>query len=214
MLTLSWLAAAASCELLAVRPDLPKDSPAAARLGGTISPVQHPDLFAEVDQTALAAAGLDLRADEILAPEPAPLDALNENSESPDESALETRVLELVNVQREANGVRPLKFSPALASAARQHNLAMAQHGFFEHQGEGEPGLFDRVLASGESTDFVGENLFESSTADEIADECVKMWMWSPGHRENMLEPGFVKTGIAIGRSTTGQNYITEDFAD
>jgi len=46
-----------------------------------------------------------------------------------------------------------------------------------------------------------------------MAEEFVRMWMQSDGHRLNLLSPEFDKTGIAVGISNGGENYITEDFA-
>jgi uncharacterized protein YkwD len=128
---------------------------------------------------------------------------------------LEDRVLALVNRERHQAGVKPLSFSTELAHAAHQHSATMAAAGFFEHRGEGEPKLFDRVTASGMDTDHVGENIFETSegVSGAVADECVQMWMQSTGHRMNMLSPEFDKTGISVGISQNGENYITEDFA-
>ncbi len=128
---------------------------------------------------------------------------------------LEDRVLALVNHERESAGVRPLFISPALAKAARQHSIAMAKAGFFQHRGQGEPALFERVTASGMETDRVGENIFQTSdgVSGAVAEECVMMWMQSEGHRLNLLSPEFEKTGIAVGISRNGENYITEDFA-
>jgi uncharacterized protein YkwD len=128
---------------------------------------------------------------------------------------LEDRILTLVNRERESAGVKPLLFSEQLSRAALRHSSTMAQKGFFEHRGEGEPALFERVTASGMDTDHVGENIFETSEGGSgaVADECVQMWMQSEGHRLNMLSPEFDKTGIAVGVSQNGENYITEDFA-
>ncbi len=127
---------------------------------------------------------------------------------------LEDRILALVNRERESAGVKPLFFSPELVKAARQHSFAMAQAGFFEHRGAGEPELFERVNASGIEADRVGENIFRTTEASGgLADECVRMWMQSDGHRLNLLSPEFDKTGIAVGVSHSGENYITEDFA-
>ena len=128
---------------------------------------------------------------------------------------LEDRILQLVNRERESAGVGPLYFSPELARAASAHSSAMASDGFFEHRGEGEPALFERVTDTGMDTDHVGENIFETSegVSGAVADECVQMWMHSAGHRRNMLSPEFDKTGIAVSISRNGENYITEDFA-
>jgi uncharacterized protein YkwD len=136
-------------------------------------------------------------------------------SSNVDQPPLEKQLLVLVNKERQSVGVGPLHFSPELAKAAQYHSVAMASAGFFEHRGEGEPKLFDRVTASGMDTDHVGENIFETSegVSAAVADECVQMWMQSEGHRLNMLSPEFDKTGIAVKVSRNGENYITEDFA-
>jgi uncharacterized protein YkwD len=127
---------------------------------------------------------------------------------------LEDRILALVNQERNRAGMGPLSFSPQLTNAARQHSATMAAQGFFEHRGEGEPDLFERVTASGLDTDHVGENIFQSSESrGSVADDCVQMWLRSPGHRRNMLSPDFAKTGIAVGKSVDWESYITEDFA-
>ncbi|HLI79865.1 MAG TPA: CAP domain-containing protein [Candidatus Binataceae bacterium] len=125
------------------------------------------------------------------------------------------RILLLVNRERESAGVKPLYFSPELEQAAHAHSAAMADKDFFEHRGAGEPALFQRVTGTGMDTDHVGENIFETSEngSGAVADECVQMWMNSEGHRRNMLSPEFDKTGIAVGVSNNGENYITEDFA-
>jgi len=129
--------------------------------------------------------------------------------------ALETRILKLVNQERQSAGIRPLSFSPQLAKAATYHSSTMATNKFFEHRGAGEAPLYDRVTASGLETDHVGENIFETSESANaaVAEECVQMWMQSEGHRLNMMSPEFEKTGIAIQTSDNGENYITEDFA-
>ncbi len=132
-----------------------------------------------------------------------------------DDPALELRIFGLVNRERRTHGLGLLEFSPALARAALKHSRAMANQDFFDHQGRDEAGLLVRVAAAGERADHVGENLYESTGAatDGLAEECVRMWMWSTGHRSVILEPAFVKTGIAIDRSADGRNYVTEDFA-
>jgi uncharacterized protein YkwD len=136
-------------------------------------------------------------------------------SSDPQQSPMDQRLLVLVNQERATAGVKPLSFSPQLASAARKHSGAMASEGFFEHRGEGEPKLFDRVTASGMNTDHVGENIFETSegASSAVADECVGAWMQSEGHRRNMLSPEFERTGFAMKIASNGENYITEDFA-
>ncbi len=148
------------------------------------------------------------------APELAQAGVIKVSASSSSAPVLTQTVLVLVNRERYRAGLKPLRASSELAAAARSHNDAMAHGGFFEHRGQGEPELYDRVTASGLDTDHVGENIFETSeSGGESASQCVKMWMLSEGHRHNLLEPEFERTGIAIATSADGVEYITEDFA-
>jgi uncharacterized protein YkwD len=178
------------------------DDARAAEPDDSFAPDDHVDGFARVSIRPHSGAAAPADGRVIMA---APLD----------DRALELRIFALVNRERRTHGLGTLEFSPALARAALKHSWAMAKQDFFDHQGHGEPALFVRVADAGESADHVGENLYESTGAatDGLAEECVRMWMWSTGHRSVLLEPAFVKTGIAIGRSADGRNYVTEDFA-
>lgn len=129
--------------------------------------------------------------------------------------SIENKILALVNGERRGAGVRPLCFSRELASVAGQHNSRMASEGFFEHRGEGEQCLLDRVTFAGIDAESVGENIFKASQpgSDGIAQQCVAMWMQSDGHRRNMLSSDFDKTGISVSYSSQGECYVTQDFA-
>jgi len=130
-------------------------------------------------------------------------------------NAIEREILALVNRERQSAGVGQLCFSRGLATAARQHNSKMASEGLFDHRVEGEGCLLDRVTFAGVSADEVAENLFSGSqpASDELAHQCVTMWMQSDGHRRNMLSPDFDKTGISVSYSPRSGCYVTEDFA-
>ena len=125
---------------------------------------------------------------------------------------IEDQILALVNSERQNAGSPPLNISCELANAARDHNAKMASDGFFEHRGDGERCLFDRVTFAGTSADAVGENLFKASQADGVAQQCVAMWMQSDGHRRNLLSRDFDTTGVSVLYSK-GECYVTEDFA-
>ncbi len=127
---------------------------------------------------------------------------------------IEDQILALVNSARQNAGSRPLNVSCELANAARDHNARMASDGFFDHRGDGERCLLDRVTFAGTSADTVGENLFKASQGPSyaVARQCVAMWMQSEGHRRNLLSPDFDTTGVSVLYSK-GECYITEDFA-
>jgi len=123
-------------------------------------------------------------------------------------------ILALVNSERQNAGGRPLNVSCELANAARDHNARMASDGFFDHRGDGERCLLDRVTFAGTSADAVGENLFKASEGPSyaVARQCVAMWMQSDGHRRNLLSRDFDTTGVSVLYSK-GDCYVTEDFA-
>ena len=130
-------------------------------------------------------------------------------------NSIEQEILALVNGERRSAGVRPLCFSSDLARVAKQHNRKMASEGFFEHRGEGEQCLLDRVTFAGIGAESVGENIFKAGqpTSDGIAQQCVAMWMQSDGHRRNMLSSDFDKTGVSVSYASNGECYVTQDFA-
>ena len=143
----------------------------------------------------------------------APLAACNVTT-STNPRGVEEQILALVNAERENAGCQPLSSSCELANAARDHNLQMANGGFFDHRGAGEPGLFDRLIAAGSAVESAGENLFmmSNSPSSSVANQCVISWMNSDGHRRNLLSPDFDSTGVSVVYSK-GECYVTEDFA-
>src|SRR5262245_35111010 len=50
------------------------------------------------------------------------------------QSALETQLVQQINTVRRAHGLKPLKVSSKLASAAAEHTREMGTHGYFEHE--------------------------------------------------------------------------------
>jgi uncharacterized protein YkwD len=113
---------------------------------------------------------------------------------------LEGGVLAELNDVRAAHGLRPLALSPQLSAAARQHNAEMLTDGYFEHESFGGSPFWKRIQRFYAKASFarwsVGENLLWSSP-DIQAKRAVKVWMASPGHRENILEPDWREIGIS-----------------
>jgi len=140
-------------------------------------------------------------------------EACDLSAENSSTRSIEDQILALVNGERENAGERPLAFSCQLAGAARDHNGRMMREGFFDHCGESERCLFDRVTTAGMNPDSVGENLFkDSGPRSSVAQECVAMWMQSEGHRRNLLSRDFDSTGISVSYAH-GECFVTEDFA-
>jgi hypothetical protein len=126
-----------------------------------------------------------------------------------DDRALERRIVEQVNRARKQAGSSPLRTEPRLARAARRHSSDMARRGQLAHELNGR-GAADRVSAVSYEYAMVGENLaFNQQDAEEV----VRGWMKSPGHRANILEGRFTETGVAVARDERGRRYFTQVFA-
>lgn len=131
-----------------------------------------------------------------------------------DEARLEADIRARVNDVRARHGLGRLRADPALAQAARAHGRAMAEHGFFAHESS-LPGLAtpaDRVRAEGAAYEGVGENLALRSEAIATAEGFVDAWMNSPGHRANILTPGWQTTGVGVFAARDGVVYATQLF--
>ena len=76
-----------------------------------------------------------------------------------------------------------------LQRAAELHSLDMAKRKYFEH---GDPDGVQpdaRIVHAGYPPILVGENLAWGELAQSTPANIVSLWMKSPGHRANVLEP-------------------------
>lgn len=107
---------------------------------------------------------------------------------------LEQRMLELVNNERVANGLRPLAADPELTEVARKHSADMFARGYFAHDTPEGLTPFDRMQQANVRFLIAGENL---ALAPSVTVAHTGL-MNSPGHRANILRPQFGRVGIGI----------------
>ena len=118
---------------------------------------------------------------------------------------MEEQTRRRINEIRQKHGLKPLKANPALAKVARNYSQQMAKQNFFAHQSPAGESAVDRLRKAGIRYQLMGENLFKGVNISQPVDRAVDGWMKSPGHRENILRPGFSETGIGIWRD--GREY-------
>lgn len=121
---------------------------------------------------------------------------------------LEAQMLEMVNRERAAAGLRPLAPDPELTEVARKHSTDMFARGYFSHNTPEGLDPFDRMRAGGVQYRTAGENLALAPTLT-IAHNGL---MNSPGHRANILRPEFGRVGIGIMDGRMRGLMVTQNF--
>ena len=108
--------------------------------------------------------------------------------------AVEEEMLALVNRERAEQGLGPLTMDPELQAVARAHADDMLRRGYFAHLSPEGATPFDRIRAAGITFRQAGENLAFAPNVS-VAHRGL---MNSPGHRANILQPGFGRAGIGV----------------
>ena len=123
----------------------------------------------------------------------------------------ESEVLDLVNVQRAAQGLHPLSVNNNLATAARDHSEDMGLQGYFSHTSLDGRTVPDRITATGYFYNTYGENI---AGGQPIPEDVIDAWMASSGHRANILNPNFCDIGVgyAYVANSPYRHYWTQDF--
>jgi uncharacterized protein YkwD len=156
-----------------------------------------------------------------------------------DPSLIESRIHELINIEREKNGLSHLSYDSFLADIARGHSWDMVTRQFFDHINPDGKNPRARGDTAGypciryyKSYDTLGiaENLFQGNrysaytttngvitsydwnSEELVARTAVAGWMNSSGHRKNILTETFELEGIGLAFSSDDKIYVTENF--
>jgi hypothetical protein len=123
----------------------------------------------------------------------------------------ESEVIDLVNVERAAQGLHPLNLDDNLATAARNHSEDMGLQDYFSHTSLDGRTLPDRITAAGYSYNTYGENIAGGQPTPE---NVIDVWMSSSGHRANILNSNFCDIGVGYAylADSTYRHYWTQDF--
>lgn len=146
-------------------------------------------------------------------PSPAPQTQASGNISPINIDQLEQQVHDLINQQRQTNGLKPLVFDTQLVAIAQAHSQDMLINNYFDHNSLDGSTLLNRMNNAHYSCfGWSGENIEENYISQQdLADSIVQTWMNSPEHRDNILNVNFGREGIGI--ATDSNNVlITEDF--
>lgn len=123
----------------------------------------------------------------------------------------------LVNQDRAAAGLPPLRESAELDKIATARAIDMAQNNYFSHYRPGDPVLAVLELLRADNVSFTwyGENIISESglPPDRVLTYCNDWWMTSPERRANILSTNYGQIGV--GEAVTGDRVImVEDFTN
>jgi uncharacterized protein YkwD len=121
----------------------------------------------------------------------------------------EQALLQLANRDRAAHNLPPLQWDSALAKAARAHlQWVIRNPGELLHQYPGEPDLVTRGGNAGARFGTIAENIAGHGDTPASLEQ---IWMTTPTHRANLLDPHLNVVGIAVIENQ-GLLFAVEDF--
>jgi uncharacterized protein YkwD len=125
------------------------------------------------------------------------------DQEDPAGAGVERRVAALVNDERRAAGLPPLQVDQGLESGCRDWSATMAARWRLGH----DPGL---TVPPGSSV--TGENVAFRPSGGDAAGGLVAQWLDSPEHRDNLLDPHYVRTGVGVVQAG-GRTWACQRFS-
>ncbi|SMD05457.1 CAP domain-containing protein [Sporomusa malonica] len=121
----------------------------------------------------------------------------------------ELQAIDLLNNDREKQGLPRLIADSRLTQVARKHAADMVSKNYFSHTNLQGQSPFDRLKANGIAYRSAGENIaYNYNIADMEA-----AWMKSPGHRANILNSGYTHVGVGLYPGENGTIYGVQLFA-
>jgi uncharacterized protein YkwD len=126
------------------------------------------------------------------------------------EAGVRHATLCLLNHQRAAHGLRPLRADRRLAKAALGHSKDMVAHRYFAHESRSGAPFTARIARTGWTRSrrsyILGENIGWGSGTLASPRSMVRGWMHSAPHRANILDARFhmIGVGVAFGAPVGG----------
>lgn len=126
----------------------------------------------------------------------------------------------MINRDRQINGLSPLVEDPLLTQTAQLYAEDMKSRNYYAHSTPEKKTPTARLAAIG-GQGGVGENIMlQSSSLGSysvlnwaLIEKFQKSWMYSRGHRENLLTPRYTKVGYGIvSDPVSGKIYAVQNF--
>ena len=133
----------------------------------------------------------------------------NNSTNTSDFSKEQVEVLNLVNKERAAQGLKPLTLNKELSRVATLKSKDMNDKNYFDHTSPTYGSPFDMMKTFNISYKAAGENI---AMGQRTPSEVMTDWMNSSGHRANILNSNFTELGVGIYKGANGTIYWTQMF--
>lgn len=116
----------------------------------------------------------------------------------------------LINEKRNTAGLSKLQEDPMLSKIAQLKAEDMARNNYFDHTSPSYGLPWEMAIELGYPTNQVGENL---ASGYITANETVRAWMESPGHKDNLLLKTYTVIGVGYMEDSDGFPYWVHMYA-
>ena len=121
-------------------------------------------------------------------------------------TADEQKMVNMINQERIAAGVSPLKVDLRLASVGRAKAKDLETNNYFSHTSPTYGSPWAMMQQVGLTVGWAGENIGKTQSVESA----MAGFMRSPGHKANILDPRFTHVGIGIAGNLFVQEFLQE----
>ncbi|MDA8228174.1 MAG: CAP domain-containing protein [Desulfitobacterium hafniense] len=152
------------------------------------------------------------------APTPTPVPAPTTPAPAPTQPAIppatsltadEQLMIDMVNKERTAAGLKPLAADLRLVAVARAKANDMKVNNYFDHTSPTFGSPWAMMTKVGISYKWAGENI----AGNKSVAGAMSNWMNSAGHRANILDPKFTHIGVGMAYGSAYGNLYVQEFA-
>lgn len=125
------------------------------------------------------------------------------------------QIFRMINEYRVENGLNPVKYSFRLQDSADLYALAMHEGRFFAHVGLDGSEPYDRALAAGFCSHYVGENIAYGRNQLNSPAQVMQAFKDSPVHNDNLLNPQWEYVGVGylrVSRLGVVESWWVQEF--
>ncbi|MBB5960410.1 uncharacterized protein YkwD [Saccharothrix tamanrassetensis] len=115
------------------------------------------------------------------------------------------QIVDMVNAERTGAGCAAVTLDNRAQQAAQAHADDMAARDYYDHTSPEGADAGDRLDAAGYSWRKWGENIHKGPSG---AEQAMRDWMASGGHRANILDCGFTNVGVGVNTSANGPWWV------